>query len=197
MAEAEYVTRVAAPVARVWEFVHEMDNWAAFLRGYQSHEKQGERDSIWVLKGDVGAVTRTVKFHVHIDEWDAPAQVRFTLRGLNEEMNGGGSFLLQPAAATASAQPPGSAARRPGWFARLVRWAYRRIFGRSERAAGAAGGAGDGAAGAECSQLGFQLRIAPGGPMGPLVDAMLNPLMLPVAEELAEKIAARLEERAR
>ena len=193
MAEAEYVTRVAAPVARVWEFVHEMDNWASFLRGYQSHEKQGERDSIWVLKGDVGAVTRTVKFHVHIDEWDAPAQVRFTLRGLNEEMAGGGSFLLQPAAATASAQPPGPAAKRPGWFARLVRWAYRRIFGRGERAASAA----DGAAGAECSQLGFQLRIAPGGPMGPLVDAMLNPLMLPVAEELAEKIAARLEERAR
>lgn len=195
MAEAEYVTRVAAPVARVWEFVHEMDNWAAFLRGYQSHEKQGERDSVWVLKGDVGAVTRTVKFHVHIDEWDAPVRVRFTLRGLNEEMNGGGSFLLQPA----EAQPPGPAAspaaKRPGWFARLVRWAYRRIFGRSQRAPGAAGAAD--AAGAECSQLGFHLRIAPGGPMGPLVDAMLNPLMLPVAEELAEKIAARLEERAR
>lgn len=188
MAEAEYVTRVAAPVARVWEFVHEMDNWAAFLRGYQSHEKQGERDSIWVLKGDVGAVTRTVKFHVHIDEWDAPARVRFTLRGLNEEMNGGGSFLLQPAEAQ-----PGPAAshsdKTPGWFARLVRWAYRRIFGRSQRAASAPH--------AECSQLGFHLRIAPGGPMGPLVDAMLNPLMLPVAEELAEKIAARLEEPAR
>lgn len=189
MAEAEYVTRVAAPVARVWDFVHEMDNWAAFLRGYQSHEKQGERDSVWVLKGDVGAVTRTVKFHVHIDEWDAPVRVRFTLRGLNEEMNGGGSFLLQPAeAATPSARPL-------GWFARLVRWAYRRIFGRSQRAPRAAGAAG--AAGAECSQLGFHLRIAPGGPMGPLVDAMLKPLMLPVAEELAEKIAARLEERAR
>lgn len=197
MAEAEYVTRVAAPVARVWDFVHEMDNWAAFLRGYQSHEKQGERDSIWVLKGDVGAVTRTVKFHVHIDEWDAPARVRFTLRGLNEEMNGGGSFWLQPAAA----QPPGPAAshaaKGPGWFARLVRWAYRRIFGRSQRAHAASAANTEGAAGAECSQLGFHLRIAPGGPMGPLVDAMLNPLMLPVAEELAEKIAARLEESAR
>lgn len=185
MAQAEYVTRVAAPVARVWEFVHEMDNWAAFLRGYQSHEKQGERDSVWVLKGDVGAVTRTVKFHVHIDEWDAPARVNFTLRGLNEEMNGGGSFVLQPAeAATPEAKPP-------GWLARLVRWAYRRIFGRSQRARAA------GAAGGECAQLGFHLRIAPGGPMGPLVDAMLKPLMLPVAEELAEKIAARLEEPAR
>jgi len=195
MAQAEYVTRVAAPVAQVWEFVHEMDNWAAFLRGYQSHEKQGERDSVWVLKGDVGAVTRTVKFHVRIDEWEAPARVRFTLRGLNEEMNGGGSFVLQPANAAPSARPESAA--RPGWFARLVRWAYRRIFGRSERASAASAANAASTAGAEHSQLGFQLRIAPGGPMGPLVDAMLKPLMLPVAEELAEKIAARLEQRAR
>ena len=69
MPEAEYSTSARLPVPVIWDYVREMDNWAPFLRGYQSHEKHGDRDSVWVLKGDVGMVTRTVKFRVHVDEW--------------------------------------------------------------------------------------------------------------------------------
>jgi carbon monoxide dehydrogenase subunit G len=184
--EAEYSTTARLPIPVIWSYVREMDNWAPFLRGYQSHEKQSDTDSMWVLKGDVGMMTRTVKFHVHIDEWGEPSRVRFTLRGLNEPMQGGGEFRLEPwedAAAAAAPAPP-----QPGWFARLVRWLYQRFAGRTERAESAPAGAGT-------SRLTFALRVTPGGPMGPMVDALMKPLMLPVAEELANRILGDLEKR--
>jgi carbon monoxide dehydrogenase subunit G len=184
--EAEYSTTARLPVPVIWTYVREMDNWAPFLRGYQSHDKQSDTDSIWVLKGDVGMMTRTVKFHVHVDEWGEPSRVRFTLKGLNEPMQGGGEFRLEPwedAAAAAPAEP------KLGWFARLVRWLYQLLAGKTERAASVPAGAGT-------SRLTFVLRITPGGPMGPMVDALMKPLMLPVAEELANRILGDLEKRA-
>src|SRR5262245_49030420 len=167
--EAQHSTTARLPVPIIWDYVREMDNWAAFLRGYQSHEKQSDVDSVWVLKGDVGMMTRTVKFQVHIDEWGEPERVRFTLKGLNEPMEGGGEFLLAPHEdASAAAAPP---APKLGLFARLVRWLYRLFAGSTERAASADAGPGAGMA-----RLTFRLRIKPGGPMGPMVDALMKPL---------------------
>jgi hypothetical protein len=40
----------------------------------------------------------------------------------------------------------------------------------------------------------FRLEINPGGPMAPMVSAMMKPAMLPAAEQLANAIMARLEE---
>jgi len=187
--EAEYSTTARLPVQTIWNYVREMDNWAPFLRGYQSHEKFNDRESVWVLKGDVGMVTRTVKFRVHIDEWGEPSRVLFTLKGVNEPMAGGGEFRLEPyedAAAAAAAPAP----VKLGLFARLMRWLYRLFAGRTERAEGANAGPGAG-----MSRLRFRLRLEPGGPMGPMVDALMKPLMLPVAEELADRIMAELEKR--
>ena len=56
MAESEYSTTTELPVETVWAFVSEMDHWAPMLTGYQGHEKQSETDSLWTLKGDVGAL---------------------------------------------------------------------------------------------------------------------------------------------
>ena len=186
MPEAEYSTTARLPVPVIWAYVREMDNWAPFLRGYQSHQKQSDTDSLWVLKGDVGMVTRTVKFHVHIDEWGEPSRVRFTLKGLNEPMEGGGEFRLEPYEDAAAAP----AAAKLGLFARLMRWLYRLFAGKTERAESANAGPGLG-----MSRLSFELRVKPGGPMGPMVDALMKPLMLPVAEELADRIMAELEKR--
>ena len=96
MPEVEYSTTAKLPVSVIWDFVQEMDNWAEFVAGYESHEKHSDDDSTWVLKGDVGVLTRTVKFEVHIDEWAGPERVLFSLKGMNEPMEGSGTFLLAP-----------------------------------------------------------------------------------------------------
>jgi hypothetical protein len=48
--------------------------------------------------------------------------------------------------------------------------------------------------GEAASQLTFRLRMDAGGPSGPLVNAMLAPALQPAAEDLANKIAAHLEQ---
>jgi carbon monoxide dehydrogenase subunit G len=190
LAEVEYSTTARLPLEAIWEFVQEMDNWATFVAGYQSHEKQSERDSVWVLKGDVGVLARIVKFAVHVDEWAGPERVSFSLVGVNEPMQGTGTFLLEPYESAEAAAP----APRKGLFARLleaiVRALYRLRHGAAQRAEGADAGPGFGT-----SRLTFRLRIDPGGPMAPMVNALMKPLMLPAAEDLANQILATLERR--
>lgn len=193
MPAAEYTTTAKLPVETIWDFVKEMDNWAEYVTGYQSHEKQSETDSVWVLKGDVGVLARTLKFQVHITEWNGPSRVAFALKGLNEPMEGGGTFEMAPYEdEEAAASAPPAVKKNP--ILRLLE-AIARFFlrlvggGRPERAASADAGPGAGMA-----RLTFSLEINPGGPMAPMVNAMMKPVMLPAAEQLASSIMARLEE---
>jgi carbon monoxide dehydrogenase subunit G len=191
MPDAEYTTTTRLPVQSIWDFVKEMDNWAEYVTGYQSHEKQSETDSVWVLKGDLGVMARTVQFRVHITEWNGPSRVSFELEGLNEPMKGGGSFQMQ------SYEEAGSAAAAPArknfpvrWLEALARLFFRLLGRQPQRAEGADAGPGAGMA-----KLTFRLELNPGGPMAPMVNAMMKPVMLPAAEQLANSIMARLEER--
>jgi carbon monoxide dehydrogenase subunit G len=191
VAEAEYSTTTPLPVDAVWRFVEDMDNWARFVTGYQRHEKQSEVDSTWTLKGDLGVMSRTLTFQVHITEWAGPRRVAFELAGVNEPMRGEGSFTIEaatPAEAFAAAAAPGPALRRGAMmrpFEALWRWLLRAIGGRVERA--------ESAAGAVLARLSFRLRLDPGGPMAPMVNAMIKPMMRPAAEDLANRILAHLE----
>jgi carbon monoxide dehydrogenase subunit G len=189
--EVEFATTARLPVEVIWDFVQDMDNWARFVAGYQSHEKHSETDSTWLLKGDVGVLARTVKFAVHIEEWDGPSKVTFSLAGVNEPMKGSGTFLLERFE-DASALAPAPA--RPGLLARLfeavARFFYRLRHGGARRAASADAGPAAGT-----SRLIFRLRIDPGGPMAPMVSALMRPLMKPAAEDLAHRILATLEQR--
>lgn len=191
MAEARYSTTTRVPVDVLWAFVQEMDHWAGFVTGYQGHEKRSETESLWTLKGDLGVMSRTLVFEVRITEWNGPSRVAFTLRGVNEPMTGEGAFTIEaagaPAPAVAAAPPPhrGALARL---FEAIARWLLGLVGGRAERAAPPAPESG-----AALSRMSFQLRIDPGGPMAPMVNAMITPLLLPAAEQLADKILAHLE----
>ena len=192
MAEAEYSTTTPLSVDAVWRFVEDMDNWARFVTGYQRHEKQSEVDSTWTLKGDLGVMSRTLTFRVHITEWVGPGRVAFELAGVNEPMKGEGSFQIEAATAAgapaAPASGPATAAPRGvllRWLEALWRWLLRAIGGRVERA--------ESAAGAALARLSFRLRLEPGGPMAPMVNAMIKPMMRPAAEDLANRILAHLE----
>jgi carbon monoxide dehydrogenase subunit G len=191
MPEVEYSTVVNLPPEKVWDFVKDMNNWAPFLTGYQKHEIVNETDSIWTLKGDVGVLARTVELKAHITEWNGPERVSFTLAGINELVEGGGTLLMGPYTAA-----PGAAAPivvRRSFFGRLVdaifRFFFRRMNGPAPQREVRALSPPNGAA----SKLQFVLRMDAGGPTGPLVNAMLGPVLLPAAEDLANKIAAHLE----
>src|SRR4051812_2046170 len=95
MPEVEYVTTMKLAPEAVWEFVKDMNNWAPFLTGYQKHEIENATDSVWTLKGDVGVLSRVVKLRAHVTEWNGPSKVEFTLQGLNESVDGGGTLLIR------------------------------------------------------------------------------------------------------
>jgi carbon monoxide dehydrogenase subunit G len=188
--ETEYSTTATLPVAAIWEFVRDMDNWAPFVAGYQSHRKEGETDSRWVLKGDVGVLTRTLEFRVHVTEWAGPERVAFEIEGLNEPLRGAGEFRMEPWRHD-GAQVPRPASKRGGVASlveALARLLFRLLHGRVRRVPGREADAGQALA-----KLSFRLRLDPGGPMAPMVGAMMKPALGPAAEDLANKIVAHLE----
>ena len=188
MPEVEYSTRMHLAPEDIWEFVKDMNNWAPFLTGYQKHEILSETDSIWTLKGDVGVLSRMVQLKAHVTEWNGPAKVAFTLTGLNEQVDGGGTLVM--GAVTADAPAP--VKKRQGLWRRFVDAIFRRLF-RMMHGGGPARKELAPVAGRPTSQLTFTLRMEAGGPTGPLVNAMLAPALMPAAEDLANKIAAHLE----
>jgi len=186
LAEAEFTTTAKLPVDRIWSFVEDMDNWARFVTGYQSHQKVSDTESLWTLKGDVGVLARKLVFQVDITEWSPGKRAAFRLTGRNESLNGEGVFTLEPATgadAASAPPPPRSALLR--FFESIVRGLLR-LAGRAPRREPALL-AGPG------MRLSFRLRLDPGGPMAPMINAMIKPLLLPAAESLANQILAHLE----
>jgi carbon monoxide dehydrogenase subunit G len=204
MAQVEYTARARLPIPAIWDFVQEMDNWAPFVTGYQTHEKQSRDDSVWTLKGDLGVMSRTLTFNVKVTEWAGPERVTFTLTGVNEPLEGSGEFVLAaweeagegtpgPAKAGSPSLPAPTEQKQSGWrrlLAAIARFFFRLRHGRAERASTADLGPGAG-----MIQLHFRLRLQPGGPMAPMIDAMIAPMLQPAAEKLAEEILAEVERR--
>lgn len=191
MASVQYSTTAKLPVESIWQFVRDMDNWAEYLTGYQSHERHGEDDSTWVLKGDVGSLTRTLRFEVHVEEWAGPERVRFRLRGVNEPMEGSGRFLMEryEEAGDSAAPPPPARGLLQRLLEPVIRFFFRLFRGRARRGPEADAGPGEGMA-----RLTFELEIKPGGPMAPMIDAMMRPAMAVAAEDLANRIVGHLEQ---
>jgi len=189
MAEHTHTLTTHVPPGAVWEFVRDMDRWAPFMLGYQSHEKRSERESLWTLKGDVGSLTRKVDFRVQITEWTEPERVRFTLEGVGEDMQGDGSLdiaALDPNAQVADSKEL-AAVSAPGFLTRLWAALVRLVLG--QRGAGTRRASTQPAA----ARLTFRMRLTPGGAMAPMLEAMIKPVMVATAEHLAERIVDHLE----
>lgn len=95
MPTVSYTTTIDVPRADVWEFVRDMNNWAPFTKGYQSHEIINEQESVWTIKGELGPISRTTKFRIVITEWVEGERVGFTFTGLNEPISGAGAIQLK------------------------------------------------------------------------------------------------------
>ncbi|MBM3132807.1 MAG: SRPBCC family protein [Chloroflexi bacterium] len=180
MPEVEHVEIVNAPISFVWDFVKDMGNWVQYLKGYQKHEVKNEKDSVWWIKGDVGIMARTVSFAVHIDEWLPEDRATFSMKGISEVMDGGGALIMGP-------NVPGeeTAAGKKGG-----------LFKKKKKESAAAQPAPQAVAGADpnTTKLTFRLRINAGGLIGPMVNAVLGPVLKPIAEDFSTKLKARIEE---
>ena len=188
MATHEHRIDTNLPIDSIWEFVREMDHWAPFLTGYQSHEKQSDTESVWTLKGDVGVLARVLRFRVTVTEWASPSRVGFALKGLNEPMTGEGNFTMEAIGASAPAAESSLPERPRGLAAlwdRIVRFFFRRVRAPLAPRTQAAGPA--------TTRMTFRLRVDPGGPMAPMIDALMKPAMAAAAEDLAQRIVAHLE----
>ena len=193
MPTAEHERIVAAPFAEVWAFVREMDNWAPLVTGYQRHEKRSDADSFWLLKGELGGLTRIAEFNVHIDEWDESGRVRFSLQGVNEPITGSGNFVAQSIAAErigsrvseVTTSPPGPLTRFRNAIARRI---LALLFGRRKGEEAVKPSQG----GEQC-RLFFALTLNASGAAGLVMNMMLTPMMAPIAEDLANRIAERIE----
>lgn len=196
MPEAIHTLRVALPPEAVWDFVKDMNRWAPMLTGYQKHTILSDTKSLWTLKGDVGILSRTVELEVNITEWAGPDRVRFTLTGLNEAVSGEGQFEIRAIAAAesaaAAAAPVAAAKPELSWWQKLVEKFARWFLGRQGGGQPALPSAPRAAVSAG-SELAFTLMMEAGGPTAPLVNAMLEPALIPATEDLAQKIVSHLE----
>jgi len=183
---------VAASTDAVWAFIENMDNWAPFVMGYQSHQMLDANRSDWTVKGDLGPLARTVQLEVAIEEWVEPERVVFTLKGVTETVEGEGSFFigeLPESEATGSLSPSSRGSWR--WLARLFS-AFRRVRRRRDTQAEAAP-VPIPAPGS--TPFSFMLTLQAGGMVGPVVNAMLEPLMERAANDLADKLVMEITRR--
>ena len=188
MPEVEYSLDTPAPIDAVWAFVKEIDNWAPFLTGYQRHEKLSDDESIWLVKGELGGLSRIAEFRVRVIEWAGPERVTFTLEGLQEPVNGSGSFLATNLAAGST---PPSGVNRQQTLRRLLSqlWRWLRLGVRQPAVADV----GIDKKSAK-TRLTFQLQVSAAGAAGPILNLLLAPLLAPVAENLARRIVEKIED---
>ncbi|MEV5745712.1 SRPBCC family protein [Microbispora rosea] len=214
MPQIRYTVQIATPVERVWAFVEHLPNWAPLMIGYQKVVEVNDRQSIWTLKGDMGMLAREVDLQADITLWEPLKRVEFTLTGLTEKLSGSGSFTLEPAtgddareAETPAEKSPAPSAPAPRRKRRRLREAFarfqarmmRRMMKRAEgadeavRAAAAtiASAPADSSGGG--SLLTFELQVQPGGPMAPMLEVLMAPMLEPAVSDLTKGIRTALE----
>ncbi|GIH72420.1 SRPBCC family protein [Sphaerimonospora thailandensis] len=205
----------------LWDYLMEFDNWAQFVVGFQKFRIVDERTSVWTLRGDVGVLAREVDLEVVMLEQEPGRRATYSITGITERLEGTGTFEISPRGASgaqaasaarqaADAEPSTMERRkRQSWWRRLVRrWALATLrrqhgeYARAQRAESSASRS-SGPAGSASAQTGaavglgavftFALEVTPGGPMAPMVEMLMRPLLAPSAEDFSTRIREQLE----
>jgi carbon monoxide dehydrogenase subunit G len=92
MPEVQREVMVPLPIAKVWDFLSDMNNWAHDMPNYCGHEVKTATESLWRLKGEIGPLTREMEARVLILEWVERTKVKFTLEGLYEPFKAAGQL---------------------------------------------------------------------------------------------------------
>jgi carbon monoxide dehydrogenase subunit G len=91
--ETRQTVTVHCGIAATWTYAKDFERWASIMPGYQTCEIEDEDNSRWILKVGVGALVRTVKVRVHVDEWAGPERVDFSFKLEGDPVTGSGSYL--------------------------------------------------------------------------------------------------------
>jgi carbon monoxide dehydrogenase subunit G len=195
----EHSVRIARPADELWAYMASFSSWAPHVVGYQSLREVDEKTSVWTLRGDVGILSREVDIEVAVSAWVEGRSAAFTLTGLTERLNGTGSFEVRPAEEQAPAPTVAAVSPKLGWWARFRRRMARRMIRRARGTTPTPAAAPTPAADTvgPASYLTFRLEVAPGGPMAPMVEMLMEPLLVPAAEDLSLQIKQALEGGAR
>lgn len=216
MIGGEHAVRVACSPERLWTFMEHFPNWASYVVGYQSLRVVDDKTSVWTLRGDVGILSREVEIEVVVTSWEPGRSAAFSLEGVTERLSGTGSFVItadapvdsSPVSTGPTAEATAQAAPTEGWWARLRRRFGRWMIRRAQRGSAPTAPAGKHVAGAAAvaetrpqevaggSCLRFRLEVAPGGPMAPMLEMLMAPLLEPAAEDLSLRIREDIEGRA-
>lgn len=92
MIETTQSVPVNTAIGTTWEYVRDIRRWAELMPGLQDCEIIDDDNSRWVLKVGVGALVRTVKVLVHVEEWAGPERARFSFKLQGDPVTGGGSY---------------------------------------------------------------------------------------------------------
>ncbi|MDR2858649.1 MAG: SRPBCC family protein [Novosphingobium sp.] len=95
MIETEQTVVIDAAIGDVWNYVSDIQRWAALMPGMRECAVADANDSRWTLKVGVGGLVRTVKVDVHVDEWDGPGRVLFSYKLDGDPVQGGGTYTAK------------------------------------------------------------------------------------------------------
>lgn len=208
MIGGEHTVQVACTPGQLWDFMEHFPHWATYVVGYESFRVIDDTTSAWTLRGDVGILSREVEIEVTVTSWDAGRSAMFALEGVTERLSGTGSFevfaeapdqgqsdpTFPPTEVGTPVSPP-----RTDWWARVRRrfgrWMIRRAQGAPGPSALAKEPMATTQARAGSSWLRFRLEVTPGGPMAPMLEMLMAPLLQPAAEDLSLRIREAIEGR--
>lgn len=215
MISGTHTVEIGTSPERLWDYLVEFDNWAEFVVGFQKFRIVDERTSVWTLRGDVGVLAREVDLEVALLDQEPGHRARYSITGVTERLEGTATFEIAPLgtgsersadAAGEATEPSGhSGPKRQNWWRRLMhRWALatlRRQQARNAKSRQRPGSPSSGPAQAQAPEraagpgavLTFTLDVTPGGPMAPMVEMLMRPLLEPSAEDFSTRIREQLE----
>lgn len=95
MIETEQTVVIDAALGDVWNYVSDIQRWAALMPGMRECEVVDASDSKWTIKVGVGGLVRTVRVNVHVDQWDGPERVFFSYKLDGDPVQGGGTYVAK------------------------------------------------------------------------------------------------------
>jgi carbon monoxide dehydrogenase subunit G len=90
--ETEQSISIGSGIEAVWDYVKDIRNWAGLMPGSQSCTVLNRDDSRWTLKVGAGGLVKTVVVLVHVEQWNAPAEVIFSYALQGDPVVGRGSY---------------------------------------------------------------------------------------------------------